>query len=319
MKNIFKGLGLTLFVLVFVLGVGASSANAALTFSNLAVDSAAGDAMTIGASNVAGTIAIGVANTGGITIGNGATAKTISIGSGAAINTINLGTGAAANVITIGSVTDAASMSLLVGTGNFALNGAATSTYTVGAATTSGTITIGGTAQTGAIAIGDTAASVVTEISIGGGDGVKTAINIGDGTGANGINIGGAASTTTITGTAVVTGTLNVSSYTLKSVANTLTAVGTTQADALALTKDYNNVTVGATTTGVKLPVAQTGMDITVRNSVANTIHIYAAASETLNGTAGATGLNLDASTGTRCVAMSTSVWLCNTIGAIEV
>jgi len=104
----------------------------------------------------------------------------------------------------------------------------------------------------------------------------------------------------------------------ISSVADTLTAVGTTQADALALTADYNNVTVGAIATGVKLPVAVAGMDITVRNSVANTIHIYSAAAETLNGTAGPTGLNLDASLGTRCVAMSTSVWLCNKIGAIE-
>jgi len=68
----------------------------------------------------------------------------------------------------------------------------------------------------------------------------------------------------------------------ISSVADTLTAVGTTQADALALTADYNNVTVGAIATGVKLPVAVAGMDITVRNSVANTIHIYSAAAELL-------------------------------------
>ena len=82
---------------------------------------------------------------------------------------------------------------------DFTVNGAATSLYNIGAATTSGTIIIGGTAQTGLISLGDTASTTVTEISIGGGDGIKTAINIGDGAGANGINIGGAASNIVLT------------------------------------------------------------------------------------------------------------------------
>lgn len=82
---------------------------------------------------------------------------------------------------------------------DFTVNGAATSLYNIGAATTGGTIIIGGTAQTGLISLGDTASSTVTEISIGGGDGIKTAINIGDGAGANGINIGGAASNIVLT------------------------------------------------------------------------------------------------------------------------
>ena len=81
----------------------------------------------------------------------------------------------------------------VVGSTTLTLNGAAASA-----------ITIGNTAQTAAITLGDTAASVVTEISIGGGDGIKTAINIGDGTAANGINIGGTASVTTVKGTLTV-------------------------------------------------------------------------------------------------------------------
>ncbi|MFA4937100.1 MAG: hypothetical protein WC575_02320 [Patescibacteria group bacterium] len=78
----------------------------------------------------------------------------------------------------------------VVGSTTLTLNGAAASA-----------ITIGNSAQTAAITLGDTASSIVTEISIGGGNGVKTAINIGDGTGANGITIGGAASLITLGGT----------------------------------------------------------------------------------------------------------------------
>src|SRR3990167_1620220 len=101
----YKCVGLGLAVLLLTMVVGAGSAGATLTLSSVAVDSAAGDAMTIGASNVGGTIAIGVANTGGITIGNGATVKTISIGAGNAVNTIKIGDNATpANVITIGGV-----------------------------------------------------------------------------------------------------------------------------------------------------------------------------------------------------------------------
>ncbi|MFH1170586.1 MAG: hypothetical protein V1704_03440 [Candidatus Vogelbacteria bacterium] len=108
MEKLFKGLGFGFLALALVVGVGAGSANAALTLSSVAVDSAAGDALTIGASNVGGTIAIGVANTGGITIGNGATIKTISIGAGNAVNTIKIGDNASpANVITIGGAASA--------------------------------------------------------------------------------------------------------------------------------------------------------------------------------------------------------------------
>ena len=103
MKKLFKGLSIGFVALALVMSMGVGSANAVLTFSSVAVDSAAGDAMTIGASNVAGTIAIGVANTGGITIGNGATVKTISVGAGNAVNTIKIGDHATpVNVITIG-------------------------------------------------------------------------------------------------------------------------------------------------------------------------------------------------------------------------
>ena len=61
----------------------------------------------------------------------------------------------------------------------------------------------------------------------------------------------------------------------LRSTATALTATGTVQADALALTKELNFVTTAAAGTGVKLPTAIAGMQITVVNRGANTLNVY--------------------------------------------
>ena len=100
---------------------------------------------------------------------------------------MNIGTDASAKAITLGNVVGATSLSENVGTGNFTLNGVGASTYTIGAATTTGTITIGGTAQTGTIGIG-TGTGAQT-INVGTGAGIKT-MNIGTGAVANVITIG---------------------------------------------------------------------------------------------------------------------------------
>lgn len=110
-----------------------------------------------------------------IRLGIGATATgktaTIEIGS----TTAPVGTGKV--VISMGRSEAASAITMLVGTGNFTLNGAATSTYTIGAATTTGTYTVGGTAQTGTMTIyGTTAASGNPSLNIGSGATTSTAI-----------------------------------------------------------------------------------------------------------------------------------------------
>ena len=123
-----------------------------------------------------------------VDIGAGEGATTVNIAGGAtAAKAVNIATGAVANVVTIGSVSGAASMSLLVGTGNFSLDGNAASTYTIGASTTTGTISIGGTAQTGIGTIfGGTG---IQTINYAASTGVKT-LNFGTGAAANVITIG---------------------------------------------------------------------------------------------------------------------------------
>lgn len=95
-----------------------------------------------------------------------------------------------------------------------------------------------------------------------------------------------------------------VNGWLIQSVANALTAVGTTRANALALTKAINNITVTGSGTGVVLPSAATvgiGGDVIVFNSDAtNAAKVYGAGSDTIDGVAGATGVTL--SNAKRCI-----------------
>lgn len=71
-----------------------------------------------------------------------------------------------------------------------------------------------------------------------------------------------------------------------------LTATGTTRADALAMQYGTNQITTAASSTGVVLPAGRPGAMVVVRNSGANAVQVYAQGSDTINGTAGATGIS---------------------------
>lgn len=80
------------------------------------------------------------------------------------------------------------------------------------------------------------------------------------------------------------------------SVASGLTAAGTTRANALALTASINVITTAAASTGAVLPAAATvgaGGEVIIFNDGASAIKVYAAGSDTIDGTAGATGVTL--------------------------
>jgi hypothetical protein len=177
-------------------------------------------AINMGTAMTTGTITVGGTGlqTGTISIAPGTGAQTVNIATGGTgIKTVNIGTGAIGNVITIGTVTGAASLALKVGTGNFSLDGAATSTYTIGPSTTTGTITIGGTAETGTITLGSSSGTNIvdigagtgaTTVNIAGGAGSAKAVNIGTGAVSNVITIG---SVTTTSGISLLVGTGNFS------------------------------------------------------------------------------------------------------------
>lgn len=124
--------------------------------------------------------------------------------------------------------------------------------------------------------------------------------------------------TTTASAELTVTGNVWWSGYSLASVGNALTATGTTRTDALQLAKQYNRLTTVASGTGVILPTGVVGMAIVLFNAGANVCKVYANGSETIDGTAGSTGVNL--TNGNRCVYMfmASNTWISAQMGAVS-
>jgi hypothetical protein len=89
---------------------------------------------------------------------------------------------------------------------------------------------------------------------------------------------------------------LSVEGFIDQSTAAALTAAGTNRATGLALTKSINFLGTVASGTGVVLPAASTvgvGGCVIVFNGGANAAKVYAAGSDTIDGTAGSTGVTL--------------------------
>ncbi len=275
------------------------------------VSSISGTANQINASASTGAVTLSLSSTtimpGTFTANLGA----VNIGSGAADDAINIGTAASAGrTITIGNTTGATGIVQNVGTGNFILDGAPGSTYTIGASTTTGTMTIGGTAQTGTILIGSSSGTSIVRI---GGSGALTlnlavgtvnpkTINIGTGAIGNIIVIG------TITGAASMALKVGTGNFSLDGAAGstyaigvstttgTITIGGTSQTGTITLgsSDGTNIVAIGAGTGATTVNIAGGATNSKVVNigtgAVANTI--------TLGNVTGATAIALNAGSG---------------------
>jgi hypothetical protein len=136
---------------------------------------------------------------------------------------------------------------MLVGSGNFALNGAAASTYTVGAATTTGTITIGGTAQSGTMTLGSSSAA--NTMVIAGGSGATT-LQIANAQTAGSVSVGAAMTSGTISigGTGAQTGTITIGGGTGAQTVNLATGATGVKTVHIADSAVANVVTLGSTT-----------------------------------------------------------------------
>lgn len=80
-------------------------------------------------------------------------------------------------------------------------------------------------------------------------------------------------------------------------VANNLTATGSTQATALALPADINRVTTVAASTGVIIPPANSGDGGTVYNGGANALLLYPPVGGTINGLSANAGYSIATAT----------------------
>jgi hypothetical protein len=143
----------------------------------------------------------------------------------------------------------------------------------VAAGTYSGddSITTVGTLASGALGTGFTAVNVAQ-----GGTGATTLTGLVKGNGASAFTAATAGSDYVVAGTATVGGLL-------LSTTTGISAAGTVQADATALTNDINVVTTTASNTGVRLPVPAAGRVIAVVNRGANALKVYPATSTAIN------------------------------------
>jgi len=107
-------------------------------------------------------------------------------------------------------------------------------------------------------------------------------------------------------------------SFVSGSVADGLTAAGTNRGTALALTAAINVVSTAAASTGVVLPDAPIGATVSVFNNGANAIKVYAQGSQTVDGTAGATGATLTKALRCNYTRTTATKWLSAQLGAVS-
>lgn len=108
-----------------------------------------------------------------------------------------------------------------------------------------------------------------------------------------------------------VLSTFSTSSAPALSSSGSLTATGTTIADALALTSFINLVGTAAASTGVKLPDVQIGGIVVVQNNGANALNVFPhSTSGTLNGGTAGAAVTCAAAAGNICIRRSSTDWL---------
>jgi hypothetical protein len=97
-------------------------------------------------------------------------------------------------------------------------------------------------------------------------------------------NITSVGTLTSLAVTGNITGAnVTTSSYVIRSVGTAISAAGTIQGDATALTKDINVVSTVSAGQGVRLPTAVAGMVIIINNTSATNMNVYPATGAAIN------------------------------------
>ena len=213
-----------------------------------------------------------------------------------------------------------------------ALSGAATSATTAGTVTTNAqpNITSVGTLTT--LGVNNTVTAVAftanTGVFTGNGSGL-TALAGGNVTGqvANALVAGtvytaaqpnitsvGTLTSLGVSGNITAQANVNMSGYVIRSVATAISAAGTAQGNATAITKEMNVVSTVASGAGVVLPTAVSGMVISITNTSANTLLVYPATSAAINSGAANAAYSQPAGATLQYLAPTTTQWY--TVGA---
>jgi hypothetical protein len=107
----------------------------------------------------------------------------------------------------------------------------------------------------------------------------------------------------------IIVDDITVSGRFIVGVDASVTAAGTVQGDATALTKTYNIINTANANQGVKLLDASPGTRVTIFNSTANTIKIYPYSGESINDLSSNAALSLGPEKGRDFVAVSATQW----------
>jgi hypothetical protein len=144
------------------------------------------------------------------------------------------------------------------------------------------------------------------------------ALTIGTGLSGTSFNGSGAVTVAIDSTVATLTGTQTLTNKTLTTPVlnsavvnnnNAVSAAGSTQGTATALTVDYNVVTTVASSTGVRLPTATAGRRIVIVNKGANTLSIYPATGGAINALSANAAIQVAANGSIELMASSTTQW----------
>ncbi len=180
-------------------------------------------------SNFATNINTGTSN-GAVTIG-GSAAQTIAIGNGVGGNTLNFANGinTSAQIINIGAGANGANNTINIGSG---VNTAGVTAITIGStAARANTLTIEN--GTGAITIGNSANARTW--NVGAGNAIQTVNLFNNATPANIINLGGSASTTTISGILTINPSVNQATNINTGTSNGAVTIGGSAAQTISI------------------------------------------------------------------------------------
>ena len=164
---------------------------------------------------------------------------------------------------------------------------------------------IGNTGTTGATGFNGSTGSTGP---IGGSNTQVVFNDAGTANGSSNFTFNKSTSVLTVTGNVSVAN-VTTTNYFLRSVATGISAAGTVQANATAITKELNVVSTVASGAGVVLPTAVAGMVLTITNTSANNLLVYPASGGTINALSSNAALTQGAGSTIELVAPTSTQW----------
>jgi hypothetical protein len=95
----------------------------------------------------------------------------------------------------------------------------------------------------------------------------------------------------------------------MHSVNSTVSAAGSSQSDATALTKTINVITTASSGQGVRLPTSLVGMVLYITNTSGNSVTVYPASGARINGLSTNAGLTMGSNATIHLIAPTTTQW----------